>query len=52
MNMYLDGAGAEAELAHWKALADQRRRRDEEFARQMERNAVGYQVEVTAGSSD
>jgi len=29
-------------------LADQRRRRDEEFARQMERNAVGYQVEVTA----
>jgi hypothetical protein len=49
MNMYLDGDGAEAELAHWKALANQRRCRDEEFARQMERNAIGYQVEVTVG---
>jgi hypothetical protein len=25
MNMYLDGEGAAAELAHWKALAEQRR---------------------------
>jgi len=52
MNMYLDGAGAKAELARWKALAGQRRRRDEEFARQMERDAMGYQVEVTVGSSN
>lgn len=51
MNMYLDGAGAKAELARWKALADQRRRGDEKFSRQMERNAVGYQVKVTGGSS-
>ena len=26
MNMYLDGEGAAAELAHWKALAEQRRK--------------------------
>jgi hypothetical protein len=51
VNMYLDGKGAAAELAHWKALAQQRRERDQKFAEEMERNSRGYDVIVTLGSS-
>ena len=49
--MFLDGKGAAAELAHWKALAEQRRELDRKFAEEMERNARGYDVKVTLGSS-
>jgi hypothetical protein len=51
MNMYLDGEGAAAELAHWKALAEQRRERDRKFVEEMERNARGYDVRAVLGGS-
>jgi hypothetical protein len=50
LNMYLDGKGAASELAHWKALAEQRRERDRKFAEELERNARRYDVKVTLGS--
>jgi hypothetical protein len=50
LNMYLDGKGAASELAHWKALAKQRRERDRKFAEELERNARRYDVKVTLGS--
>lgn len=50
-NMFLDGEAAKGELAHWKAVAEQRRDpdryRDRKFAEQMERDARGYHVKVT-----
>ena len=46
MNMYLDGEGAKAELAHWKAVAEQRRERGQKYADEMERNAQGYVLKV------
>lgn len=49
VNMYLDDEGAAATLAHWKALAEQRRERDRKFAEDLERNARGYNVHVTFG---
>jgi hypothetical protein len=51
LNMYLDDKGAASELAYWKALAEQRRERGRKFAEEMERNAEGYDVKVTLGSS-
>jgi hypothetical protein len=51
VNMYLDGQGAAAELAQWKALAERRRERDRKFAGEMERDARGYYVKVTLASS-
>ena len=44
MNMHLDHKGAAAELAHWKALAEQRRERDRNFSQEIERSALGYDV--------
>jgi hypothetical protein len=49
--MYLDRKGAEATLAKWKALAEERRERDRKFVEEMERNARGYDVKVTLRSS-
>jgi hypothetical protein len=49
MNMYLDGDGAAAELAHWKAVAEQRRERGRKYADQMERDSRGYDVSVKLG---
>jgi hypothetical protein len=49
VNMYLDGDGAAAELAYWKAVADQRRDRDRRYGDEMERNAVRYEIKVTVG---
>jgi hypothetical protein len=51
MNMYLDGEGAEAELAYWKAVAGQRRERDRRYGDEIERSACGYDVNVTLGIS-
>jgi hypothetical protein len=51
MNMFLDDEGAKAELAHWKAVAEQRRERGRKYAEEMEREASGYDVKVTLGSS-
>jgi hypothetical protein len=47
MNMFLDREAADAEIARWKALAEQRRDRDERYAEEMERNARGYDATVT-----
>jgi hypothetical protein len=51
MNMHLDGKGAKAELAYWKAVAEQRRERGLKYAEEMERNARSYDVKVALGSS-
>jgi hypothetical protein len=50
MNMHLDGEAAAAELAQWKALAEQRRERDRKFADEMEQYARGYGVTVMVGA--
>jgi hypothetical protein len=47
VNMHSDPQGAAAILAHWKALAEQRRQFDQKFADEMERYARGYEVRVT-----
>jgi hypothetical protein len=52
MNMYLDGDGARAELAHWKAVAEQRRERSRKYAEEMRRHARGYDVKVTLGDAE
>jgi hypothetical protein len=49
VHMYLDGDGAAAELAHWKAAAEQRRERGRKYAEEMERNSRGYAVKVILG---
>ena len=49
MNMYLDGDGAAAELAHWKAVAERRRERGRKYADEMEHNSRGYDVNITLG---
>jgi hypothetical protein len=46
VNMYFDGEGAAAELAHWKALAGQRRKRDQTYGEEMERYSRGYDVKM------
>jgi hypothetical protein len=51
LNMFLDSKGAAAELAHWRALAVQRRGRDRNFAEEIERNARGYDVKLMLRSS-
>jgi hypothetical protein len=52
VNMYLDGDGAAAELAHWKAVAEQRRERSRKYADELKRNASGYDVRVVLGNQD
>jgi hypothetical protein len=47
LNMYLDSDGAAAELAHWKALAEQRRERDRKYCEEIKRNAQGYDLTVS-----
>lgn len=49
LNMFLDGKGAAAELAHWKGLAELRRERDRKYAEELERNFRGYNIAMTAG---
>jgi hypothetical protein len=49
--MFLDPEGAAAELAHWKALAVQRRERDRKFAEEMARNARAYDFKLMLRSS-
>lgn len=49
LNMFLDQEAADAEIARWKALAEQRRERGKRYAEEMERNARGYDVTVTSG---
>lgn len=49
VNMFLDHDAADAEIARWKARADQRRRRGKRYAEEMERYARGYDVTVTYG---
>ena len=44
--MYLDGDGAAAELAYWKAEAERRRERDRRYGEALHRNALGYDVTV------
>jgi hypothetical protein len=51
MNMYRDDKGSAAELAHWKAVAEQRRERGRKYGEEIERNAYGYDVKVAFGSS-
>jgi hypothetical protein len=51
LNMIHDRKSAAATLAYWKALAEERRERDRKFAEGMERNARGYNVNVTLSSS-
>jgi hypothetical protein len=46
--MYFDQKGGAATLAHWKMLADQRRKRDRKFGEELQRNALGYDVKVSA----
>lgn len=46
INMYLDDKGAKAELAHWKALTEQRRERCRRYAEEMKRNAQGYALKI------
>jgi hypothetical protein len=55
----LDGVGdgmighgpeeAEAELAHWSAVAEERRERGRKFGEEIERDARGYDVKVVLG---
>jgi hypothetical protein len=47
MNMYFDHKGAAAELAQWKALAEQRRELDRKYGEEMERYMQGYVVNVS-----
>jgi hypothetical protein len=46
LNMYLDGDGAAAELAYWKAEAERRRERDRRYGEALHQNALGYDVTV------
>jgi hypothetical protein len=48
VNMFLDREAADAEVARWKALAEQRRERGKRYAEEMERNACGYDVKITS----
>jgi Methylamine utilization protein MauJ len=50
VNMFLDHDAANADIARWKARADQRRRRDKRYAEEMERYTRGYDVTVTFGT--
>ena len=47
VNMYLDREAADAEIAHWKSVAAQRRDRNKRYADEMARLSVLYDVRVT-----
>lgn len=49
VNMHLDGDGAAAELAEWKAIAEQRRERCRKYSDEIQRHSQGYDVSVTLG---
>ncbi len=44
VNMYLDSDAAEADIAHWKRLAEQRRDRDKRYGDEMVRLSTPYDV--------
>jgi hypothetical protein len=46
VNMMFNSEGAAAELARWRAMADERRELDRRFAEQMEQYARGYDVRL------
>jgi hypothetical protein len=48
MNMFLDREAADAEVARWKSLAEQRREREKCYAEEIKRNACGYDVKITS----
>jgi hypothetical protein len=49
MNMLLDQDAADAEIAHWKRLAEHRRDRDKRYGEEMARFSVRYDVRTCAG---
>lgn len=46
MNMFLDQDAADAEIAHWKRVAEQRRERNKRYAKEMVRLSVPYDVRI------
>ena len=50
LNMWLDDRRAAADLACWKAVAEQRRERGRKFSEEMQRNARGYNVQMVLAS--
>jgi hypothetical protein len=48
MNMYLDQEAADAEIAHWKRVAEHRRDRDKRYGEEMTRLSVPYDVQTSA----
>ena len=46
MNMFLDHKAADAEISHWKRLAQQRRERNQHFAKEMVRLSTPYNAQV------
>jgi hypothetical protein len=48
LNMHLNHEGANAEIARWRRLAEERRARGRNFAEEMSRQAVGYKVTINA----
>jgi len=52
--MFLDDEGAKAELAYWKAVAQERREHGRKYAEEMERNAlsIGEHHKLTPVSSE
>jgi Methylamine utilization protein MauJ len=47
LNVYLDSETAEADIAHWKFLAEQRRELDRRYAEEMKRLSVAYDVRMS-----
>jgi len=52
LNMYLDVEAADALIAAWKRLAEQRRERDRHYAEEMARLSVPYDVHCTLRFTD
>jgi hypothetical protein len=50
LNMWLDDRRAAADLAYWKAVAEQRRERGRKFGEEMQRNSRGYNVQIMLAS--
>lgn len=46
--MHLNHKAADAEIARWKRLAEERRIRDRDFAEETSRLVVGYNVTMNA----
>jgi hypothetical protein len=51
VNMHLNHKAADAEIARWKRLAEERRTRDRSFAEETSRLAFGYNVTMNASST-